>query len=763
MNIGENLNRIINGKASIRQSIIGKGVDVPESALIDAYSEYIDAIEQGGGGEDVGGIEDELIFEIHSTTIPNPQLTFNGIYIGAKNVRISTDNGSTWHIVNPNAYTHVFDGHNKVIFRYIPTKDVSGSNTTFLTDSVSLYNVSGYLRNASTNKYQYSCFFNGFRGNDFSGLTIESETFSEYACYRMFENSTIVSAPIIKCKEAKGFSFQAMFKNCANLVDVHTIDVLNCTGSSTMDTMFYGCTSLINAPEINVISLKSSNGMRYMFQNCTSLVNPPSILKPTTLYSSCYYGMFSGCSSLIESPMLPAVQYQSGAYSSMFQNCTSIQRVKCYSEQIYNHSNWLNGAKQDGVFECGYYTTIRTSGVGGVPSTMSVERKNRFDENVFDIVSDEEPDVDVTITIKKNLNELPNAYFSYSTDGGENWTLHETADDFSTTIKGDDVLKIRGISSIPKSDGSNVGYSISSDSTKFKVSGDIYAVGNKAFVGLFKNSKITEANIEFHGDAIYNYMCYEMFYGCNELKTAPNFGNINLLLDYGLYCCFHNCFKLENVPSFKVNYISGAIAMGYMFSYCIKLTDCNMIVNVETLPSTTCQYMCQYCRSLEKTPKIIAKNVENGVFESAFNNCSELKNIDIKVSNINNTNAFYSTFSNCTSLVDASNFVIEFDTNWNTFILAFDGCTSLKKSPKMNFKTIADRALENMFRNCTSLEEITLMSLQPLSSKVSENWMKNVNPNPITFYLNADETWSDTIVRGSSTLPSNAIIEHITM
>lgn len=48
--ISTEIKRLQDGKASIRQSIISKGVDVPDTALLNEYSGYIDKIEGGEGG-----------------------------------------------------------------------------------------------------------------------------------------------------------------------------------------------------------------------------------------------------------------------------------------------------------------------------------------------------------------------------------------------------------------------------------------------------------------------------------------------------------------------------------------------------------------------------------------------------------------------------------------------------------------------------------------------------------------------------------------
>ena len=50
MAISDEITRIQGAKADLRTSIQAKGVTVPASAKIDAYPDYVDAIQQGGGG-----------------------------------------------------------------------------------------------------------------------------------------------------------------------------------------------------------------------------------------------------------------------------------------------------------------------------------------------------------------------------------------------------------------------------------------------------------------------------------------------------------------------------------------------------------------------------------------------------------------------------------------------------------------------------------------------------------------------------------------
>lgn len=49
MSVSDELTRIQGAKASLKTSITNKGVEVPDTALIDAYPALVDQIETGGG------------------------------------------------------------------------------------------------------------------------------------------------------------------------------------------------------------------------------------------------------------------------------------------------------------------------------------------------------------------------------------------------------------------------------------------------------------------------------------------------------------------------------------------------------------------------------------------------------------------------------------------------------------------------------------------------------------------------------------------
>ena len=64
MTIANEINRLNNAKAAIKEAIINKGVTVSDSAKIDEYATLIDEIRVGGGGESGEGYENPGFYEL---------------------------------------------------------------------------------------------------------------------------------------------------------------------------------------------------------------------------------------------------------------------------------------------------------------------------------------------------------------------------------------------------------------------------------------------------------------------------------------------------------------------------------------------------------------------------------------------------------------------------------------------------------------------------------------------------------------------------
>ena len=69
----------------------------------------------------------------------------------------------------------------------------------------------------------------------------------------------------------------------------------------------------------------------------------------------------------------------------------------------------------------------------------------------------------------------------------------------------------------------------------------------------------------------------------------------------------------------------------------------------------------------------------------------------------NNTYAFYSVFKNNTTLINAENLVLPYNTVGNCYYQMFQNCTALTAAPELPATTLAQSCYNTMFYGCTSL------------------------------------------------------------
>lgn len=121
--ITENIERILGAKKSIKQSIINKGVNVPDNARIDEYNAYIDTIEQGGGGGESVDNPITLAFEVeYQSNSGDGEVTYNGEYRDY-NDQLQTIDSQYTYIGNNNI--QYFDNQNFYIYDFtLPVKKI---------------------------------------------------------------------------------------------------------------------------------------------------------------------------------------------------------------------------------------------------------------------------------------------------------------------------------------------------------------------------------------------------------------------------------------------------------------------------------------------------------------------------------------------------------------------------------------------------------------------------------------------------------------
>ena len=85
--------------------------------------------------------------------------------------------------------------------------------------------------------------------------------------------------------------------------------------------------------------------------------------------------MFFGCASLKTAPELPATTLADNCYAYMFQNCTSLNYIKCLATNISasnSHYLWLNNVSPTGTFVKPASMTSWPANAHGIPSGWTV-------------------------------------------------------------------------------------------------------------------------------------------------------------------------------------------------------------------------------------------------------------------------------------------------------------------------------------------------------------------------------------------------------
>ena len=215
MTIAEEITRLSNAKANIKQAIENKGVEVSDSALLDEYPALIDSIEVGGGG---GGAD------------PFYEIMWN----------MATNNNTN--------YSHLFRDYNGTEL------DVSNWDTSKVTDMDSMF---------------YSCYsLISLDVSNFNTSKVADMSYMFNGCY------SLTQLDVSNFDTSNVTSFQAMFSNCESLTE---LDLSNFNNSkvTTMTMMFYYCKSLmsLNLSTWDVSKVNASYMISNIFKGCTALVD----------------------------------------------------------------------------------------------------------------------------------------------------------------------------------------------------------------------------------------------------------------------------------------------------------------------------------------------------------------------------------------------------------------------------------------------------------------------------------------------------------
>ena len=232
MSIADQITRLNNAKANIKQAIENKGVAVKKDALLDEYPALIESIEGGGG---------------------------NSIYEDLYNQR--TNNGTD--------FLSLFEGSSAKVL------DVSKINTSNVTTMMNMFSGCQYLESLDVSNFNTSKVWNMYQmfhqckkleSLDLSNFNTSNVTNMGYMFYQCL-NLKSINLSIFNT--SKVTTMADMFEYCQSLtsLDVSNFDTSNVTN---MGYMFYRCQSLISL-NLSNFDMTKVTGMNNMFYYCDNL------------------------------------------------------------------------------------------------------------------------------------------------------------------------------------------------------------------------------------------------------------------------------------------------------------------------------------------------------------------------------------------------------------------------------------------------------------------------------------------------------------
>lgn len=354
--IQENITRIMGGKDSIRNSIINKGLEVPEGLRVDTYSDFILHIgeEYSMDVTDVSSTsvwdeinrikiaEDSIKSAIREKGVDVPE----GLRIDDLSVyvdEIEVDAGPlTFETISGNGYlslSKTASSSTNVNFEY--SLDGEEWIPYTLKDQIQLTQGSKIqFRGDKTWSYKNGLYKFAMTSSDSS---LQCKIYGDLMSMCNYSNSLGTG------------QFRNFFNGCSYLVDASGL-VLSATelGEFCYVSMFTDCKNMVYGPKKLPATTMKKSCYAYMFERCVSLIESMESLPTIVLENDCYNSMFTGCTSLTNAPKLYCEQIAPTSLGGMFSKCSSLDKIYFNSEisqlNASNSSNWVGGVSSTGTF-----------------------------------------------------------------------------------------------------------------------------------------------------------------------------------------------------------------------------------------------------------------------------------------------------------------------------------------------------------------------------------------------------------------------------
>lgn len=563
-----------------------------------------------------------------------------------------------------------------------------------------------------------------------------------YGMYYTFYNCTsLESLGVLNTSKSENFNYT--FAECRNLITIESLDVSN---SVSMENTFYNCRNLTSSLYLDT---QKATTLRSMFYNCSSLKSL-AYLDITNAIN--IYGLFDSCKNLLSVPILNYSKITD--MTNVFNGCASIKEITlANTENVESMYRTFNGCRslititgldtsKVKTFTYTFYSCIALTKV-------SVDVKNAENMNyMFDGCSGltELKFVNSTVNAKSmdsmfancsNLTETPalntsncTSVISIYSDCTKLVNAHLDSWNIDTikamaymlrncvNISQNDLNTLEGWSMTNVEDIRGLLYGTSI--TTFNVNNwSLYNVQKISY--LFANCTNLISIIGISSLVTENITnLVHMFDGCTSLVSLDlsNWKTINVTdIQYIFYKCSSltnlkvNTWNVSNVTNFYNAFygcgltaldlsnwdLSSAQILQYMFGYCDKLESIK--INTHYSGIKDMQQMFAYCTSLVTIPETFYLY---GEANSAFNNCSSLKNISNIIIDCD-TNIVDYLFYNCSSLETIESLVIN---SCGSVAFMFDECIKLQSINNLSITTADPISLESMFSGCRELLSI---------------------------------------------------------
>jgi surface protein len=364
MSIADQITRLNNAKAAIKQSLTNKGVEVSDTALLDEYPTLIDSIEVGGGDDkSVWDIitnngkrmeylfyrcSDVLILDVSNWDTSQATNMQHMFYLCRNLMQVDVSNFNTGNVTNMNSMFYYCDtltsldvsnwDTSKVtnmnsMFKYcsnFTTLDLSNFNTGKVTDMSNMFsscsklaflNISNWDMTKITASYSYSQMFSGCTALHTLRLdNCNNDTINKIITSSYFPTAAISGVTrTIYCKESEAAGLTApknwVFEYIDKVEEPPVEDIpLYVPGEFQENT---------EVTEVRTMVDESHDDLSYMFNGCTNLVSVNTENWDTSNVTD-MTSMFQDCTSLTQLDLSNFNTAFVWSMSSMFWNCTSL-------------------------------------------------------------------------------------------------------------------------------------------------------------------------------------------------------------------------------------------------------------------------------------------------------------------------------------------------------------------------------------------------------------------------------------------------------